>query len=75
MNARLSQGRPDLFRRDFLRILRAMIWISAPLVVKLRPDCSATEKYSDVITVPNVVVALSATFVEKLVAYADIHPR
>lgn len=33
LNARLSQGRPDLFRRDFLRILRAMIWLSAPLVV------------------------------------------
>jgi putative peptidoglycan lipid II flippase len=33
LNARLSQGRPDLFRRDFLRILRAMIWISAPLAV------------------------------------------
>ena len=33
LNARLSQGRPDLFRRDFLTVLRAMIWISAPLVV------------------------------------------
>jgi putative peptidoglycan lipid II flippase len=33
MNARLSQGRPDLFRKDFLMVLRAMIWISAPLVV------------------------------------------
>lgn len=33
LNARLSQGRPDLFRRDFLMILRAMIWIAAPLVV------------------------------------------
>lgn len=33
LNERLSQGRPDLFRHDFLRILRAMIWISAPLVV------------------------------------------
>ncbi len=33
LNARLSQGRPDLFRRDFLMVLRAMIWISAPLVV------------------------------------------
>jgi putative peptidoglycan lipid II flippase len=29
----LSQGRPDLFRKDFLMVLRAMIWISAPLVV------------------------------------------
>jgi putative peptidoglycan lipid II flippase len=33
LNARLSQNRPDLFRRDFLMVLRAMIWISAPLVV------------------------------------------
>ena len=33
LNQRLSQGRPDLFRRDFLMVLRAMIWISAPLVV------------------------------------------
>lgn len=33
LNARLSQGRPDLFRRDFLKTLRAMIWLAAPLVV------------------------------------------
>ncbi|MEK7594343.1 MAG: murein biosynthesis integral membrane protein MurJ [Patescibacteria group bacterium] len=33
LNARLSQGRPDLFRKDFLMVLRAMIWISAPLVI------------------------------------------
>lgn len=33
LNQRLSQGRPDLFRRDFLMVLRAMIWVSAPLVV------------------------------------------
>ncbi len=33
LNQRLAQGRVDLFRRDFLMILRAMIWISAPLVV------------------------------------------
>lgn len=33
LTARLSQGRPDLFRRDFLKILRAMIWITIPLVV------------------------------------------
>ncbi len=33
LNARLSQGRPDLFRKDFLMVLRAMIWISAPLIV------------------------------------------
>ncbi|GAC1499872.1 MAG: murein biosynthesis integral membrane protein MurJ [Candidatus Saccharimonadales bacterium] len=33
LNARLSQGRPDLFRKDFLMVLRAMIWISAPLII------------------------------------------
>jgi putative peptidoglycan lipid II flippase len=33
LNARLSQGRPDLFRRDFLMILRAMVWVPAPMVV------------------------------------------
>jgi putative peptidoglycan lipid II flippase len=33
LNARLSQGRPDLFRQDFLKTLRAIIWISAPLVI------------------------------------------
>lgn len=33
MNARLSQGRPDLFRKEFLRTLRLMIWITLPLVV------------------------------------------
>ena len=31
--ARLSQGRPDLFRRDFLRILRFMIWLTLPVVI------------------------------------------
>ncbi|HSX36410.1 MAG TPA: murein biosynthesis integral membrane protein MurJ [Patescibacteria group bacterium] len=31
--ARLSQGRPDLFRRDFLRILRFMVWITIPVVI------------------------------------------
>lgn len=30
---RLSQGRPDLFRKEFLRVLRIMIWISLPVVV------------------------------------------
>jgi putative peptidoglycan lipid II flippase len=30
---RLSQGRPDLFRRDFLRILRFMIWLTIPVVI------------------------------------------
>ncbi len=33
MNARLSQGRPDLFRREFLRTLKLMIWITLPIVV------------------------------------------
>ena len=33
LNDRLAQGRPDLFRRDFLRVLRAMIWIIMPVVV------------------------------------------
>ena len=30
---RLAQGRRDLFRKDFLDILRAMIWIIMPVVV------------------------------------------
>ena len=30
---RLAQGRKDLFRKDFLDILRAMIWIIMPVVV------------------------------------------
>jgi putative peptidoglycan lipid II flippase len=30
---RLSQSRPDLFRKDFLKTIRVMIWISAPVVV------------------------------------------
>lgn len=30
---RLSQGRPDLFRRDFLRTLRGMLWIIMPVIV------------------------------------------
>jgi putative peptidoglycan lipid II flippase len=33
LTERLSQGRPDLFRADFLKILRAMIWIAIPTVV------------------------------------------
>lgn len=33
LTSRLSQGRPDLFRRDFLRILRLMIWITIPVVI------------------------------------------
>lgn len=30
---RLAQGRPDLFRRDFLMILRMMIWLTLPVVI------------------------------------------
>lgn len=33
LNQRLSQGRPDLFRRDFLQVLRTIIWMSAPVAV------------------------------------------
>jgi putative peptidoglycan lipid II flippase len=33
LNERLSQGRPDLFRRDFLRVLRVMIWLTTPVVI------------------------------------------
>jgi putative peptidoglycan lipid II flippase len=33
LTRRLSQGRPDLFRHDFLQIIRAMIWIIMPIVV------------------------------------------
>lgn len=33
MTERLSQGRPDLFRRDFLRVLRTMIWLAVPTAV------------------------------------------
>ncbi|QQS20105.1 oligosaccharide flippase family protein [Candidatus Saccharibacteria bacterium] len=33
LNARLSQGRPDLFRQDFLKTLRLIIWITLPVVV------------------------------------------
>ncbi len=33
LSARLSQGRPDLFRQDFLRVLRLMIWMAIPVVV------------------------------------------
>jgi putative peptidoglycan lipid II flippase len=33
LNDRLAQGRRDLFRKDFLHILRAMIWVTVPVVV------------------------------------------
>jgi putative peptidoglycan lipid II flippase len=31
--ARLSQNRPDLFRKDFLAVLRTMIWLAMPTIV------------------------------------------
>ncbi|MDB5186119.1 MAG: integral rane protein MviN [Candidatus Saccharibacteria bacterium] len=33
MTDRLAQGRRDLFRKEFLQVLRAMIWIALPVVV------------------------------------------
>ncbi|HUC87860.1 MAG TPA: lipid II flippase MurJ [Candidatus Binatia bacterium] len=33
LNNRLAQGRPDLFRKDFLKILRAMIWMALPVTI------------------------------------------
>ena len=33
LNQRLSQGRPDLFRKDFLMVLRAMIWLTVPIII------------------------------------------
>lgn len=30
---RVAQNRPDLFRKDFIRILRLMIWLTLPVVV------------------------------------------
>lgn len=33
LTERLSQNRPDLFRKDFLKILRVMIWITMPVLV------------------------------------------
>jgi putative peptidoglycan lipid II flippase len=33
LNQRLSQGRPDLFRKDFLKVLRTIIWLMMPVVV------------------------------------------
>lgn len=33
MSERLAQGRRDLFRKEFLQILRIMIWITVPVVV------------------------------------------
>ena len=33
LTGRMSQHRPDLFRQDFRKVLRAMIWIAMPVVV------------------------------------------
>lgn len=33
LTERISSGRTDLFRKDFLMVLRAMIWIMMPIVV------------------------------------------
>lgn len=33
LTERLSQNRPDLFRKDFLRILRTIIWMTMPVLV------------------------------------------
>ena len=33
LNDRLAQGRPDLFRKEFLRVFRATIWIIMPVAV------------------------------------------
>jgi len=33
LNQRLAQGRTDLFRKDFLTVLRAMFWIILPVAV------------------------------------------
>lgn len=33
LNQRLAQGRPDLFRRDFLQVFRAIFWIILPIAV------------------------------------------
>lgn len=33
LNRRLSQGRPDLFRRDWVMVFRVILWIILPMVV------------------------------------------
>lgn len=33
LNERLSQGRPDLFRKEFLRTLTLIVWLTTPVVV------------------------------------------
>ncbi len=33
LTERLAQGRPDLFRKDFVGVLRVLMWLSMPVVV------------------------------------------
>lgn len=33
LNARLAQGRHDLFRKEFLRTLRIIVWVTVPVVI------------------------------------------
>ncbi len=33
LTERLGQNRPDLFRKDFLQVLRVLIWVSLPIIV------------------------------------------
>jgi putative peptidoglycan lipid II flippase len=33
LNARLAQGRQDLFRKDFLQTLRVIVWLTIPVVI------------------------------------------
>jgi putative peptidoglycan lipid II flippase len=33
LSERVAQGRPDLFRKDFINILRVLMWLSLPVVV------------------------------------------
>ena len=33
LNKRCRKGRPDLFRKDFLRVLRAITWMTVPVVI------------------------------------------
>jgi putative peptidoglycan lipid II flippase len=33
MTERLNQGRPDLFRKEFIAILRVLVWLALPVVV------------------------------------------
>jgi len=33
MTERISQGRPDLFRKEFIRVLRVLVWLALPVTV------------------------------------------